>query len=104
MKARNWIKKEFDNTEAQAAVIYMYIVGLVMGIAVYIYTSPIMDAFSVFHNSTSQVPSPIYPISQNLQDSQFLTQLAFHDWIIIYIIVLTLAAYVAALESRNQVV
>jgi heme A synthase len=95
------LKILYDNAEAQAAVIYLYVVGIVVGIAAFIYTGPIMDTFTAFHNNSTQGVSPLYPISQNLQDSIFITQFGYRDWIIVYFIVLTIAAYAAALRYRN---
>jgi hypothetical protein len=97
-------KQWMDNAEAQAAILYIYIVGIVMGVTLYIYTTPIVDEFSVFHNQYTQGANPLYPISQNLQDSIFLTQWGIHDWVIVFLIIWTLAAYAAALKYRNQVV
>src|SRR5512138_352128 len=91
------------NDEAQAAIIYLYVVGLVLGIAVYIYTTPIVDEFTGFHNNNTQGATPMYPISQNLQDSIFLTQIAIHDWPIVYFVLLTISAYIAALKYRTSV-
>ncbi len=88
---------------AQAAIIYLYVVGLVLGIAVYIYTTPIVDEFTGFHNNYTQGASPMYPVSQNLQDSIFLTQIAIHDWPIVYFVLLSLIAYIAALKYRTSV-
>ena len=98
---KNWVRVKCDNAEAQAAIIYLYVVGLVMGIAVYIYESPIMDAFSAFHVGATQGANPLFPVSQNLEDSIFLTQIAYHDWIFIYFIILTVSCYAAALKYRS---
>jgi hypothetical protein len=99
--SKEWFRRKYDHTAAQAAIIYLYVVGMAMGIAVYIYTSPIMDQLTVFHNNATQGASPLFPVSQNLQDSIFITQLAFRDWPLIYFILLTIAAYAAALKYRN---
>ena len=97
-----WWKRSLDE-KAQAAIIYLYIVGLVMGIAVFIYTTPTVDYFTTFHNQYTQGANPIYPISQNLQDSIFVTQFGIRDWPIVYFVFLTIAAYVAALKYRSSV-
>ena len=97
-----WWKRKLDDT-AQAAIIYLYVVGLVMGIAVFIYTTPIVDEFSMFHNQYTQGASPMYPLSQNTQDSIFITGVAIHDWVIVYFVLLTLGAYAAALKYRSSV-
>jgi hypothetical protein len=89
------------NDVAQAAVIYLYVCGIALGIGMYIYTSPIIDEFTGFHNVHTQGADPMYPISQNLQDSIFLTQLALRDWPIVYFVLLTIAAYSAALRQRS---
>jgi len=80
-------------------VIYLYIVGLIMGLAAFIYTSPTMDQFTSFHNN--MLASGLLPVSNELQGSIYITQLAFRDWPIIYFILLTVAAYIAALKWRN---
>jgi ABC-type polysaccharide/polyol phosphate export permease len=98
------IKRWMDNAEAQAAILYLYAVGIVMAVMIFIYTSPIVDTFTIFHNQYTQGANPMYPISQNLQDSIFITQWGIHDWIIVFLIVWTIAAYAAALRYRNQVV
>ena len=92
---------KFDNESAQAAVIYLYVVGIVLGFAVFIYTSPITDNFTTFHNQYTQGADPMYPLSQNLQDSVYLTQLAIRAWPLIYFVLLTIAAYAAALRQRS---
>lgn len=97
-----WWRRSLDE-KAQAAIIYLYVVGLVMGIAVFIYTTPTVDYFTLFHNSYTQGANPVYPISQNLQDSIFITQFGIRDWPIIYFVLLTLAAYIAALKYRSIV-
>jgi len=99
---KNWVKREYDNAEAQAAIIYLYCVGLVMGIAVYIYLSPVMEAFTDYHFSATTGATPLMYLSQNTQDSIFITQLAFRDWPIGYFILLTVAAYAAALKYRSN--
>jgi hypothetical protein len=99
---KNWVKLKYDNTMAQAAIIYLYVAGLVMGISVYIYLSPIMESFTNVHNNLTQGATPLMYVSQNTQDSIFITQLAFRDWPIIYFILLTIAAYAAALKYRSN--
>lgn len=89
------------NDVAQAAIIYLYVVGLVLGLAMYIYTSPITDELTDFHYRTTDGANPLYDISQNLQDSIFITQLAIQNWPIIYFVLLTIAAYAAALRERG---
>ena len=93
-----------DSEAAQAAIIFLYIAGFAAGIAVYIYATPVVDEMTAFHNNNTQGANPMYPVSQNLQDSIFITQWAIHDWVIIYLIVLTIAAYAAALRYRSQAV
>lgn len=97
-------KNQWWLDSAQAAIIYLYVVGLVLGVGLYIYTTPIVDEFSVFHNQYTQGATPLYPVSQNLEDSIFLTQWGIHDWVIVFLIVWTISAYAAALRYRNQVV
>ena len=97
-------KKWMDNAEAQAAIIYTYLVGMIMAIALFIYTTPIVDEFTIFHNQYTQGVNPLYPVSQNLQDSIFLTQWGIHDWPIVFMILWTIGAYAAALKYRSQVV
>lgn len=92
------------NDVAQAAVIYLYVVGLVLGLAMFIYTSPITDEMTLFHYTYTTGSDPLYTLSQNLQDSIFVTQLAIQNWPIIYFIGLTLAAYAAALRERSGTV
>jgi ABC-type lipoprotein release transport system permease subunit len=99
---KNWVKLRYDNTAAQAAIIYLYVVGLVMGVALYIYMSPIMDGFTAFHTNATEGVNATLPISRNLQDSIFITQLAFRDWPIVYFVLLTIAAYAAALKYRSS--
>lgn len=104
MHPKNWFVRKYDNAAAQAAIIYLYVVGIAMGVAVFVYTSPVMDQMTTFHNTVTQGPAPLFPLSQNLQDSIFVTQLAFRDWPIVYFVLLTIAAYAAALKYRsNQV-
>lgn len=93
-----------DPESAQAGIIYTYIVGIAMAIAVYIYTTPVVDEFTIFHNQYTQGANPMYPISQNLQDSIFFTQIGIHDWVIVFLVIWTIAAYAAALKYRSQVV
>jgi hypothetical protein len=95
------LKKLYDNAEAQAAVIYLYVIGIAAFIAAWIYTGPIVDEFAAFHNHYTQGLGALYPISQNLQDSIFTTQLAFRIWIVVAFILLTIAAYASALKYRN---
>jgi hypothetical protein len=96
-KNQSWL----DSESAQAAIIYIYVVGMAMAIALYIYTGPVVDEFTAFHVSYTQGADPMYMLSQNLEDSIFITQWAYHDWIIIFFIVWTLAAYAAALRYRS---
>lgn len=88
---------------AQAAVIYVYVVGLVLGLAMFIYTSPVTDEMTDFHYKYTTGTDPLYTLSQNLQDSIFITQIAIQNWPIIYFIGLTLAAYAAALRERSGI-
>lgn len=97
-------KNQWWLDSAQAAILYLYAVGIVMATMIYIYTTPVVDEFTTFHNQNTQGATPLYPLSQNLQDSIFITQWAIHDWIIVFLIVWTIAAYAAALRYRNQVV
>ena len=101
-EVKPWVRRKYDNAEAQAAIIYLYCVGLVMAIVIYIYTSPVMDALTEFHNNATQGSTAFLPVSQNLQDSIFITQLAFRDWPILFIIIWTIAAYAAALKYRSN--
>ena len=102
MSPKEWFRKKYDNAAAQAAIIYLYVVGLAVGISVFVYTSPIMDQLTIFHNNATQGATPLFPVSQNLQDSIFITQLAFRDWPIVYFVLLTIAAYAAALKYRSS--
>lgn len=89
------------NEGAQAAIIYLYIVGFVLGIGLYIYVTPVVDEFTGFHVGYTTGITPLYPVSQNLEDSISITGLAIHAWPLIYMLILTIAAYAAALRQRS---
>lgn len=93
-----------NNEEAQAAIVFLFIVGLVAILSLYIFMSPVMDQFSSFHyNATEGTPGhPAFlPISQERQDAIFLIQLAYQDFPLIVFILMILAGIVAALRWRT---
>lgn len=92
----------FSNEDAQAAVIFLYISGIVLLLAIYIYMGPITDGMTTFHFGITHGPNALLPVEQGMEDSIFITQLAIRDWPIFALIFLTLAAYVAALKQRSS--
>ena len=98
-KGKRW--NNYDNEEGQAAIIYMYVVGTVMLLAIYIYMTPIMDYLTAFHINMTQGAGALFPVSQNTEDSIFITQLAFRNWPLIVWIGLTVVCYEAALRMRS---
>ena len=93
-----------NNEEAQAAIVFLFIVGLVAILSLYIFISPVMDSFSSFHYNATQ-GTPGHPatlaLSQERQDSIYLLQIAFQDYPLIVFILMILAAIVAALRWRT---
>lgn len=96
------ITKRFTNEDAQAAVIFLFVAGTVLLLAIFIYMGPIIDGFTTFHVGITQGPNAFLPVEQGMEDSTFLTQMAIRDWPIFALLFLTLAAYVAALKQRSS--
>ena len=92
----------YVNDDAQAAVIFLFIVGLIACLALWIWLSPTMDQFTTFHNAATQGASAFLPISQDRQDAIFLLQVAFGDYPLIAFVIITIAAVVAALKWRTS--
>lgn len=97
------VKARYQNDDAQAAVIYLLVVGLVAFLAVFIWMSPVMDGFSSFHaNATNSSNPHALPLSQDRQDAIFVTQIIYQDSPIIFFILLIIASVVATLKWRTS--
>jgi len=94
--------RRFSNDDAQAAVIYLFVVGMIAVLAVYIWMGPTMDAFTGFHNNATQGAGAFLPISQDRQDAIFVTQLAFRDYPLIAFIIMIISSVVATLKWRTS--
>lgn len=92
---------KIHNESAQAAIIFLFIVGLVAILSLFIFMSPVMDTFSSFHHNATQGAGAFLPVSQERQDSVYLLQVAYQVSPFIIFILLIIAALVAALRWRT---
>ena len=93
------------NDEAQAAVIFLFVVGTIAILAVFIWLGPVMDGFSSFHNNATQGYDghPAYlPVSQERQDAIFVTQIVWQNVPIITWILMIICSVIVALQWRTQ--
>ena len=93
--------RRYSNEDAQAAIIFLLVVGLVAIGALYIYLGPTMDQFTIFHNEATQGPTAFLPVSQERQDSIFILQLAYRAYPIIAFVVVIMASVIAAMKWRT---
>lgn len=93
-------RKSFSNDDAQAAIIFLLVVGLVAVGALYILTMPVMEDFNIFHNNATQGSSAFIPLSQERQDAVFILQVAYNAYPIIAFLILIVASVIAALRWR----
>lgn len=93
-------RRAHSNDDAQAAVIYLFVVGMVAILAVYIWMSPVMDGFSSYHHNATTTYG--IPVSQDRQDAIFVTQVVWQDFPIIIFVLMIIASVVAALLWRTS--
>jgi hypothetical protein len=78
------------------------ILGGIACLALWIWLSPIMDQFTLFHNTATTGPSAYLPISQDRQDAIYLIQVAFGDYPLLAFVIIIIAAVIAALKWRTS--
>ena len=86
--------KTMDREDGSAAVIAIYILGLIAFLVVWITMNPVMDGFSIF-GTTSTVA-----MSSDLLASAKATDLIYWGFPILFLVFWTLSAYIAALRQR----
>ena len=91
-----------NNDDAQAAVIFLLILGGIACLALWIWMSPVMDQFTLFHNAATTGTSAFLPISADRQNAIYLLQVAYGDYPLIAFVILIIAAVVAALKWRTS--
>jgi hypothetical protein len=86
--------KTMDREDGSAAVIAVYITGLIMFLVVWIIFNPVMDAMSIF-GTTGTVAT-----SSDLLASVMATDAVYQDALILFLVFWTLSAYIASLRQR----
>ena len=87
-------EKTMDREDGSAAVIAVYITGLIMFLVVWITFNPVMDAMSIF-GTTSTVAT-----SSDLLASVMATDEVYRDILILFLVFWTISAYIASLRQR----
>jgi hypothetical protein len=89
---------KMDREEGSAAVVYVYVMGIIAMVAIWIILNPEVDAFLGFANTG------VISYSQDLLNSMGITAQAYNVFLIIWLLGWTLAAYIAALKARSGTV
>ena len=87
-----------DRENGSAAVVYLYVTGILAIVFVWIILNPEVDTFI-------GIPQlGILSYSSDLMTSMRFTQTMYHDFLIVFLLLWTVAAYIAALRARSQAV
>jgi len=90
--------RRMDREEGSAAVIYTYVMGIIGIVFVWIILNPEVDTFI-------GIPQlGILSYSSDLMTSMRFTQTMYDDFLIVFLLLWTVAAYIAALRARSQAV
>jgi hypothetical protein len=90
--------RHMDREEGSAAVIYLYVTGILAIVFVWIILNPEVDTFI-------GIPQlGILSYSSDLMTSMRFTQTMYDDFLIVFLLLWTVAAYIAALRARSQAV
>ena len=87
-------RKTMDREDGSAAVIAVYITGLITFLVVWILFNPTMDAMSIF-GTTGTVA-----MSSDLIASAAATNAVYNDILPIFLVFWTISAYIASLRQR----
>lgn len=87
-----------DRENGSAAVVYLYVTGILAIVFVWIILNPEVDTFI-------GIPQlGILSYSSDLMTSMRFTQTMYDDFLIVFLLLWTVAAYIAALRARSQAV
>ena len=87
-----------DRENGSAAVVYLYVTGILVIVFVWIILNPEVDTFI-------GIPQlGILSYSSDLMTSMRFTQTMYDDFLIVFLLLWTVAAYIAALRARSQAV
>ena len=87
-----------DRENGSAAVVYLYVTGILAIVFVWIILNPEVDTFI-------GIPQlGILSYSSDLMTSMRFTQTMYDDFLIVFLFLWTVAAYIAALRARSQAV
>jgi hypothetical protein len=87
-----------DQENGSAAVVYLYVTGILAIVFVWIILNPEVDTFI-------GIPQlGILSYSSDLMTSMRFTQTMYDDFLIVFLLLWTVAAYIAALRARSQAV
>ena len=87
-----------DRENGSAAVVYLYVTGILAIVFVWIILNPEVDTFI-------GIPQlGILSYSSDLMTSMRFTQTMYDDFLIVFLLLWTVAAYIAALRARSTAV
>ena len=90
--------RRMDRENGSAAVVYLYVTGILAIVFVWIILNPEVDTFI-------GIPQlGILSYSSDLMTSMRFTQTMYDDFLIVFLLLWTVAAYIAALRARSQAV